>query len=207
MAAAMNCDLHLTDKLNVFHQEVKRLEIEVIPPCVNRGQALFSVVDGKIAYALGGLKNVGAEAMRLITDARAEGGEFEDLFDFARRVDLKRVGKRPMEMLARAGGFDLLDGNRRKCLESVDQLVAYSAATHEDRNSAQGGLFGDAEIPFGLKLPAFTNKAGWRLTSKLGTFAGRAVPILGWGLLAADIASVVNCTSNCVDEGADSRSQ
>ncbi len=150
MAAAMNCDLHLTDKLNVFHQEVKRLDIEVIPPCVNRGQALFSVVDGKIAYALGGLKNVGAEAMRLITDARAEGGEFSDLFDFARRVDLKRVGKRPMEMLARAGGFDLLDGNRRKCLESVDQLVAYSAATHEDRNSAQGGLFGDA----GEALPA-----------------------------------------------------
>jgi DNA polymerase-3 subunit alpha len=150
MAAVMNCDLHLTDKLNVYHQEVKRLEIEMIPPCVNRSQAKFSVVEGKIAYALGGLKNVGAEAMRMITDARAEGGEFQDLFDLARRVDLKRVGKRPMEMLARSGGFDQLDGNRRKCLESVDQLVAYSAATHDDRNSAQGGLFGDA----GEALPA-----------------------------------------------------
>ncbi|MBL4749487.1 MAG: DNA polymerase III subunit alpha [Amylibacter sp.] len=150
MASVMNCDLHLTDKLNVFHQEVKRLGIEVIPPCVNRCEAKFSVKDGKIAYALGGLKNVGAEAMRLITDARAKGGDFADLFDFARRVELKRVGKRPMEMLARAGAFDLLDGNRRKCLESVDQLVAYSAATHDDRNSAQGGLFGDA----GEALPA-----------------------------------------------------
>ncbi|MFK5998705.1 MAG: DNA polymerase III subunit alpha [Rhodobacterales bacterium] len=166
MASVMNCDIHLTDKLNVFHQEVKRLEIEVIPPCVNRSEALFSVKDGKIAYALGGLKNVGAEAMRLITDARAEGGDFADLFDFARRVDLKRVGKRPMEMLARAGAFDLLDGNRRKCLESVDQLVAYSAATHEDRNSAQGGLFGDAGEA--LPAPRLPMPEDWLPNERLG---------------------------------------
>ncbi len=150
MASVMNCDLHLTDKLNVFHQEVKRLDIEVIPPCVNRSEATFSVSGKAIAYALGGLKNVGVEAMKLITDARAEGGAFVDLFDFARRVDLKRVGKRPVEMLARAGGFDQLDANRRKVLASVDQLVAYSAATFADRNSAQSGLFGDA----GEDLPA-----------------------------------------------------
>ncbi|PCH93395.1 MAG: DNA polymerase III subunit alpha, partial [Rhodobacteraceae bacterium] len=166
MAAAMNCDMHLTDKLNVFHQEVKRLGIEVIPPCVNRSEALFSVKDGKVVYALGGLKNVGAEAMRLITDARLEGGEFQDLFDFARRVDLKRVGKRPMEMLARAGGFDQLDGNRRKCLESVDGLVAYSAATHEDRNSAQGGLFGDAGEA--LPAPRLPMPEDWLPNERLG---------------------------------------
>jgi DNA polymerase III subunit alpha len=166
MASVMNCDLHLTDKLNVYHQEVKRLEIEVIPPCVNRCEAKFSVKNGKIAYALGGLKNVGAEAMRLITDARAEGGDFADLFDFARRVDLKRVGKRPMEMLARAGAFDLLDGNRRKCLESVDQLVAYSAATHDDRNSAQGGLFGDAGEA--LPAPRLPMPEDWLPNERLG---------------------------------------
>ncbi|MEM7241279.1 MAG: DNA polymerase III subunit alpha [Pseudomonadota bacterium] len=149
MASVMNCDLHLTDKLHVYYEEVKRLEIEMIPPCVNRSEALFSVTDGKIAYALGALKNVGAEAMRLITDARVD-GEFVDLVDFARRVDLKRVGKRPMEMLARSGAFDQLDGNRAKVLASVDQLVGYSAAVHEERGSAQGGLFGDA----GEDLPA-----------------------------------------------------
>ena len=150
MASVMNCDLHLTDKLAVYFEEVKRLEIEMIPPCVNRCEALFSVKDGKIAYALGGLKNVGAEAMRLITDARAEGGPFADLIDVARRVDLKRVGKRPMEMLARSGAFDQLDGNRRKVFQSLDALVGYSGATHEEKNSNQGGLFGDA----GEGLPA-----------------------------------------------------
>ena len=151
MAAVMNCDIHLTDKLGVYIEETKRgLEIEVVPPCVNRSLSTYSVVDGKIHYALGGLKNVGGEAMKLITNERLEKGMFKDLYDLARRVDLKRVGKRPMEMLARSGGFDQLDSNRRKCLESVDALVAYSAATFTERNSAQGGLFGDA----GEDLPA-----------------------------------------------------
>ena len=149
MAAVANCDLHLTDKLNVYAQEIQRLGIEIIPPCVNRSQPEFSVSDGKIAYALGGLKNVGAEAMRLITDARGD-KPFRDLIDFATRVDLKKIGKRPLEMLARAGAFDQLDGNRRKVFASLDALVAYSSATHEEKNSAQGGLFGDA----GEALPA-----------------------------------------------------
>jgi len=149
MAAVMNCDIHLTDKLAVYIEEVKRLEIDLIIPCVNRSEAIFSVKEGKIHYALGGLKNVGVEAMRLITQGR-EDKPFRDLIDFARRVDLKRIGKRPMEMLARAGAFDQLDSNRRKVLASVDQLAAWSAAVHDERNSAQGGLFGDS----GEDLPA-----------------------------------------------------
>ena len=114
MASVMNCDLHLTDKLHVYFDEVKRLGIEIIPPCINRSEALFSVNDGMIAYALGGLKNVGSEAMRLFTDARINGGLFLDLIDVARRVDLRRVGKRPLEMLIRSGAFDQLDSNRKK---------------------------------------------------------------------------------------------
>ena len=149
MAAVMNCDIHLTDKLNVYKQEVDRLEIDLIPPCVNRSEALFSVTDGQVVYGLGALKNVGVEAMKLITEAR-EAGSFSDLFDFARRVDLKRVGKRPLEMLARSGAFDRLDGNRAKVLASIDALVAFSASTHDEKNSAQVSLFGEA----GADLPA-----------------------------------------------------
>ncbi len=165
MAAVMNCDLHLTDKLNVYKQEVDRLEIEMIPPCVNRSHATFGVVDGKIAYALGGLKNVGVEAMRMIVAAR-EAGPFRDVFDLARRVDLKRIGKRPVEMLARAGAFDQLDSNRRKMLESVDQLVAYSAAAHEDKASDQISMFGDggADLP----SPRLPEPEDWLATERLG---------------------------------------
>ncbi|MBQ2260696.1 MAG: DNA polymerase III subunit alpha [Loktanella sp.] len=144
MAGVMNCDIHLTDKLGVYFQEVKKgLGIDYIPPCVNRSQAMFDVQDQKLVYALGALKNVGVEAMRLIVAGRGD-KPFVNLYDFARRVDLKRVGKRSLEMLARAGAFDVLDPNRRRVMQSLDALTAYSAAIHDQKSSNQVSLFGDA---------------------------------------------------------------
>ncbi|MFC3084521.1 DNA polymerase III subunit alpha [Tabrizicola soli] len=148
MAAVMNCDIHLTDKLAVYKREVDKLGLKTIAPCVNASLATFTVRDGALVYGLGALKNVGVEAMRLITEARQD-RPFATLFDFARRVDLKRIGKRPLEMLARAGAFDALDPNRARVFESLDALVAYSAAIHEAAASAQVSLFGaaGADIP------------------------------------------------------------
>ncbi len=144
MAGVMNCDIHLTDKLAIYFEEVKKgLKLPYSPPCVNRSQAVFDVSEGKLVYALGALKNVGADAMRLVVEGR-EDKPFVNLFDVARRVDLKRVGKRPLEMLARAGAFDVLDSNRRRVFDSLDSLVAYSAAVQEQKTSNQVSLFGDA---------------------------------------------------------------
>ncbi len=165
MAAVMNCDIHLTDKLGIYIEEVKRLEIPLVPPCVNRSEALFSVHDGQIHYALGALKNVGVEAMRLIEQGRGD-RPFADLFDFARRVDMKRIGKRPLEMLARAGAFDALERNRHKVFQSIDKLTAWSAALHEERASAQGGLFGDSGED--LPPPRLPNVADWLPVERLG---------------------------------------
>jgi len=144
MAGVMNCDIHLTDKLAVYFQEVKKgLDLPWAPPCVNRSAETFDVQDGVLVYGLGALKNVGVEAMRLIVEGRGA-KPFATLFDLARRVDLKRIGKRPLEMLARSGAFDELDQNRRRVFESLDGLVAYSAAVHDQMGSNQVSLFGDA---------------------------------------------------------------
>ena len=142
MAAVMNCDLHLTDKLAVYKREVDKLGIATVAPSVNDSLAKFTVRDGRLIYGLGALKGVGVEAMALIVDARGV-KPFATLFDFARRVDMKRVGKRPMEMLARAGAFDVLDPNRARVFEALDALVAYSAAVAEAKASTQVSLFGD----------------------------------------------------------------
>ncbi len=142
MAAVMNADLVNTDKLNVYRQEVERLGIEFQPPCVNQSSARFVVRDGRLHYALGGLKSAGAEGMKLIEVARSEGGPFTDILDFARRVDLKKLGRRPLETLARAGAFDGLERNRAKVLSAIDILTDFSASAHEERNSTQIGLFG-----------------------------------------------------------------
>ena len=143
MAAVMNCDLHLTDKLAVYKREVDKLGITTVAPSVNDSLAKFTVRDGRVVYALGALKGVGVEAMALIVEARGD-KVFATLFDFARRVDMKRVGKRPLEMLARAGAFDVLDPNRARVFEALDALVAYSAAVHEAKASTQVSLFGDS---------------------------------------------------------------
>ncbi|MBE1297412.1 MAG: DNA polymerase III subunit alpha [Rhodobacteraceae bacterium] len=148
MAGVMNCDIHLTDKLAIYFEEVRKgLSLPYVPPCVNRSEATFNVVNGELVYALGALKNVGVDVMRLVTAARREDGTerpFVSIFDFARRVNLKKVGKRPLEMLVRAGAFDQLDGNRRRLFESLEGLVNYSAAIHEQKNSNQVSLFGEA---------------------------------------------------------------
>ncbi len=170
MAAVMNCDIHLTDKLAVYKREVDKLGIKTIAPCVNASLATFTVRDGAVVYGLGALKNVGVDAMGLIVSARKTdtGGEkpFATLFDFARRVDLKRVGKRPLEMLARSGAFDQMDPNRARVFEALDPLVAYSAAIHEAKSSNQVSLFGEAgaDIP----EPRLPFRDDWQPVERLG---------------------------------------
>ncbi|GIT92840.1 DNA-directed DNA polymerase [Jannaschia pagri] len=170
MAGIMNSDIHLTDKLAVYAEEVRKpqerggLGLEIVPPCVNRSEARFTVGDGKLIYGLGALKNVGVDAMELLAAGR-DGRAFATLFDFARRVDLKRVGKRPLEMLARAGAFDALDSNRARVLDALDALVGYSAAIHEQRASNQVSLFGEAGED--LPEPRLTNRDDWLPAERL----------------------------------------
>ncbi len=164
MAAVMNCDIHLTDKLAVYKRECDRMGIEIVPPCVNRSAPTFTVGPGRIHYALGALKGVGLEAMRLIHDARAD-QPFRDIHDLARRTDMKRVGKRPLEMLARAGAFDGLDDNRARVMKSLDGLVAWSAAVQSQAASSQTSLFGGGED---LPPPRAPLSGIWLPTEKLG---------------------------------------
>ena len=170
MGGVMNCDIHLTDKLAIYFEEVRKgLGLKYVPPCVNRSLATFNVVDGELVYALGALKNVGLEAMNLIVQGRRDEGHerpFATLYDLARRVDLKKVGKRPLEMLARAGAFDQLDSNRRRVFESLDALVGYSAAIFEQKNSNQVSLFGEAGDD--LPEPRLAPTPDWLPAERLG---------------------------------------
>ena len=80
----------------------------MIPPSINNSIELFSVNNDKIVYALAALKNVGIESMKNIIEIRNKDGDFKDIFDFANRVELRKIGKRSLEMLIAAGVFDEL---------------------------------------------------------------------------------------------------
>ena len=158
MASVMNCDIGDTDKLKTFAGELKRLGIDLRPPCVNNSDVEFTVSGGKVLYGLGAVRNIGSDAMRRIVEERKK-TPFKDLFDFAGRVELKLVGKRQLECLAQSGAFDSLDGNRRRVFEAVDAMIAHSQAVHQERDAGQDSLFGGeaSDIP----PPALPDCGGW----------------------------------------------
>ncbi len=142
-AASMSLDISNTDKLAVFYQDAKRQGVKIRPPDVNRSHADFEVEDGEVLYALGGIRNVGLQAMEHVVKVRGEGGPFRDLFDFVERVDPRQVNKRCFETLARAGAFDSLESNRALSMAASDVLVGHGQALASDRAEGKVSLFGE----------------------------------------------------------------
>jgi len=168
IAASMTYDMHNTDKLNVFRQELDRLKISLLPPDVNKSEADFRVesADGRLAvrYALAAVKNVGAAAMEGLVAERQKGGPFKDLTDFARRLDGRAINRRQMENLVKAGAFDSLDGNRAQVFDGIDIILREAATAADERESGQSSLFGDVAGPTALRLP---NRPDWPPAEKL----------------------------------------
>lgn len=148
MASVMSCDINDTDKLKSFAHELRRLKVELLPPSINHSEVDFSVQDGKVVYGLSALRSVGAEAVSGIINKR-KGNPYKSLFDFASRVELKKIGKRQLEVLVCAGALDCLEPNRHRIFESIDLITSYSQAVHTELESGQTSLFGedDKEIP------------------------------------------------------------
>ncbi len=152
MAAVLSSEMHNTDKIVTFIEECRDMKLKIAPPDVNHSRFKFvPEPSGRIVYGLGAIKGVGEGPIESIVQARVEGGEFVDLFDFCRRVDLKKCNKRTLEALVRAGALDALGPNRAVLMASLDEAVA--AAEQQARNADAGivDLFGDVmeEAPRG----------------------------------------------------------
>ncbi len=168
LAASMTLDIGNTDRLNVFRQEAQRLGVRVLPPDVNRSEAVFTCDAEKniVFYALAAVKGVGRQAMDHVVAERAAAGPFRSLADFARRIDPKLVNKRAFESLARAGAFDGLNRNRRQVVESADILLNSAQRNARERETGQVSLFGGAtEADDDIRLPTV---ADWPSHERLG---------------------------------------
>jgi len=109
MAAVMSADMDNTDKIVILVDECGNMGIDLLPPDVNAGQYKFTVNEqDQIVYGIGAVKGVGEGPIEAIIAAREEGGEFLDLFDFCARLDLKKINKRVLEKLVKAGAMDSL---------------------------------------------------------------------------------------------------
>ncbi len=169
LAASMTLDLGNTDKLNVFRQECARLGIKILPPDINRSDAVFSVEETPlgpaIRYALAAVKGVGALAMKATVAERKANGPFTDLFDFARRLDPKSFNRRQFESLIKAGAFDTLNANRAQSFGAIEMLLRHAASSADDRGSGQVSLFG-GEAGQG-PTPALPAASDWPTAERL----------------------------------------
>jgi len=141
-AASMSFDIALTDKLALFVEDMRRGEVECLPPSINVSQAAFSVEDGKVRYALGALKGVGEKAMEALVAEREARGPFKSLDDFAERIDPRLLNRRQIESLAAAGAFDAISPDRAAVYASAETILAHAASAAEQRTSGQHALFG-----------------------------------------------------------------
>ena len=144
LVASLNLDIDSSDKINIFLQEARNFDIEVIPPDINKSKSLFSIHsenDKKsIFFAIGAIKNVTANFGFAVTSEREKNGDFKSILDFAQRIDPKFINKRLLENVIKAGCFDSLHSNRNNLLKSVSKIIAYCASYHAEQNSDQFSL-------------------------------------------------------------------
>ncbi len=151
-AASMTLDMAQTDKLADFRREASKKGIEVVPPCINRSEVVFSVKDDRIHYGLSAVKGVGRAMAEHIVEVRGD-VPFKDLGDFARRVDPRVLSKRTLETLVNAGAFDALAPRREIAFAAIDAVIGTAQALTSDRSSGQVSMFDSVEEePF--RLPA-----------------------------------------------------
>ncbi len=145
IAATMSTELTNTSKLREFVAEIKRLNIEIINPSINKSFAEFKALNGKIYYGLGAIKNVGFEAISNIVIDREKNGLYKSFDDFIKRVNPKDVNKLQLEGLTKAGVFDELDKERNKILISIPKIIQQIKKVNLDKYNNQTSLFENNE--------------------------------------------------------------
>lgn len=166
MAALLTSVMGTNEKVGQYIEECHRLNIKILAPDINAGQAKFSVSDGAIRFGLAGVKNVGDGAMMNIIEAREKQGPFTSLVDFCNKVDMRLVNKRVMESLVLCGAFDSFGYKRAQLLAVIDQAVEMAQQTQKDKLSGQIGLFGEEMMDSSTEL-VMPNKPEMSLLERL----------------------------------------
>ena len=140
-SASMTMDISNQNKLSEFYEELKRLNINIIRPDINKCFADFRASQNNFYYALGGIKAVGYEAVSNITKERTENGNFKSINDFINRVKPKDINKLQLEGLVKAGAFDNINSNRQSLFNSIPSLILKSKNNFENKIANQINLF------------------------------------------------------------------
>ncbi|MCP4548949.1 MAG: DNA polymerase III subunit alpha [bacterium] len=140
MAACMTSEMSSTDRIVVFMNECRQMDIKVVPPDVQRSFSEFRVIDGEIIFGMGAVKNVGLGAIEEIIRGREKAGSFRDIYDFCESIDMSKVNRKVLECLIDAGAMDSLGPNRPSLHAAVPEAVAASQSRQREREAGQFNL-------------------------------------------------------------------
>ncbi len=155
MAAMLTSESNKIESVARYIDEVRALEIEVMPPHINSSMQDFSVaefknqkgeLEKKIVFGLGAVKGVGGEPIKNIIEERAK-GDYKSLEDFISRVDFSKLTKKSLEPLVKSGSLDNLGYTRKTMLANLDLICDAGRAKDKANEMMQGGnsLFGAME--------------------------------------------------------------
>jgi DNA polymerase-3 subunit alpha len=166
LASILTIESSNHDRLSRYIAHVREKGIEILPPDVNESDLDFGVVESAIRFGFAGIKNVGAGAIEVILEARRE-KSFESLFDFADRVDARKVNRRVLEALVKCGAFDSLHSGRASVWASIDGALERAASMQRDRAVGQESLFGGLSDDAGLDVPKLVETTDWSERERL----------------------------------------
>ena len=141
MTALFNADKKDTERIAFLIKECKNLELEVLPPDINKSDKIFSIDEnGKIRFGLTSIKNVGENIVAAIIRELQQNGRYKSLAGFLERVESKNLNKKSVESLAKAGALDEL-AERNEILKNMDRILEYAREAHKTKTQNQSSLF------------------------------------------------------------------
>lgn len=157
MAAVLTHNLSDIKKITFFIDETRRMGIPVLGPDVNESAYNFAVNKaGQIRFGLGAVKGVGENAVSAIIDERNLNGQFRDIIDLTRRVNLRTINRRSLEAMANAGAFDTFEGSHRAqyfyregpdAPIFLEKVLKHASDYQAQKMGMQASLFGgDSEV-------------------------------------------------------------
>ena len=139
MAALMTSVIDNPSKVSEYIYACRQMNIKILPPDINKGEANFSVDGGDIRYGLAAIKSIGRPVIKAIVEDREALGLFQNLEDFITRLSAKNIlNKRTIENLIKAGALDALGGTRKQFMSIYVQIVDH--VTQEKKNSMVGQM-------------------------------------------------------------------
>ncbi len=142
-AALLSTELGDTDKVVKYVKDAQRRGLVMRPPHVNFSDFKFTAVGEEIYFGLGAIKGIGESTIEAILEARQQlpNQKFEKLSDFFEHVDSKKLNKKSLESLIKAGALDGFGYHRAQLIEGYPRLLEAHVEKRKDKEIGQASLF------------------------------------------------------------------